>query len=88
MYAGFSAQQAKSVFAFNLDGRALDARRVASSFVFNRGFEALALGILQVFVGEFVAWPATLGKTGFGGRFEGPEKSGISPLRGVVIPRI
>jgi hypothetical protein len=48
VHAGFGAQQAKSVFAFDLDGRSLDAGGVARGLVFNLCLETLALGVAQM----------------------------------------
>ena len=48
VHAGFSAQQAKGVFALDLDGGTLDACRVARGLIFNDGLEAFALGIFEV----------------------------------------
>ena len=48
MHAGLSPQQAKSVFALDLDGGTFDSSGVTGGFVFNGGLEALALSIAQV----------------------------------------
>jgi len=48
VHAGFGAQQTKRVFAFDLDGRTLDACGVARGFVFDSGLEALAFGVFEV----------------------------------------
>ncbi len=66
MHAGLRAQQAKSIFTLDLDGRALDARRVARGFVFNRGLEALALGVFEVLAQQHAGPVAGFGATGAG----------------------
>ena len=63
MHAGFGAQQAEGVFALDFDGGALDARHIPGGFVFDGGFEALALGVLQVLAQQHAGPVAGLGAT-------------------------
>ncbi|MNI50095.1 hypothetical protein D3C73_1047380 [compost metagenome] len=48
MHAGFGAQIAEGVFAFDLDRGRLDARDFAVGFFKDLGLEALAFGVLEV----------------------------------------
>ena len=66
VHAGFGAQQAKSVFAFDLDGGALDAGRVARGLVFNLCLEALAFGVAQVLAQQHAGPVAGFGAAGAG----------------------
>src|SRR6218665_1900271 len=47
VHTGFGAQQAIGVFALDLDRGALEAGHIARCFFFDRGLEALALGVPQ-----------------------------------------
>jgi hypothetical protein len=66
VHTGLGAQQAVGVFAFDLDGGALDAGDVAGGFVFDVGLEALALGVLQVLAKQHAGPVAGLGTAGAG----------------------
>jgi hypothetical protein len=66
VHTGFGAQQAKGVFTFDLDGGAFDASRVASGFVFKRGFEVFAFGVLQVLTQQHAGPIARLSAAGTG----------------------
>ncbi|MNV36340.1 hypothetical protein D3C71_1278130 [compost metagenome] len=48
VHAGFGAQVAEGVFAFDLDRGRLDARDFAVGFFKDLGLEALAFGVLEV----------------------------------------
>ena len=66
VHTGFGAQKAKGIFAFHLDGGALDAGDVARGFVFHLGFEALALAVTHVLAQQHGGPVAGLGATGSG----------------------
>ena len=66
MHAGFGAQEAKRVFALDLDRRALDACHVAFGFFQDFGLEALALAILQVLAQQHRCPVARLGAASAG----------------------
>ena len=66
VHAGFGAQQAIGVFAFDLDRGALDARHVARGFFLHRGLETLALGVLEVLAQQHAGPVARFGATGAG----------------------
>ncbi len=66
VHAGFGAQQAVGVLAFDLDRGAFDAGHVAGGFFFDRGLEALALGVLEVRAQQHAGPVAGLGAAGAG----------------------
>ncbi len=66
MHASFGAQQAERVFTVDLDRCALDAGRVAGSFVLNGGRETLAFGIPQVLAHQHAGPVAGFGASGAG----------------------
>ena len=66
VHAGFGAQQAKGIFAFDLDGGTFDASGVAIGQVFHRDLEALALAIAGVLTQQHAGPVAGLGAAGAG----------------------
>ena len=66
MHAGLGAQQAKGVFALDLERGALDAGGIARGFVFDLGLEALALAVAQVLAQQHAGPVAGLGAAGAG----------------------
>ena len=63
MNAGFGAQQAESVLAFDFDGRAFDARHVTGRFVFDCSFETFAFGVFQILAQQHAGPVASFGAT-------------------------